>query len=323
MTNHKSHHIFIYLGILILLFALVFGMKYFKSLYSFEETGVTVAEQNYDAGALTESPFVPVEVGGKENIPLNFTYPTDISSFDTSVLLSTQENLLLPSLGKYIKYRNLIANQIKEQGINFAGKYHVISVPNGPENGSVYIFNLETGQQLKIDNIPALSIKSHPRSKNLIVYNWNSLPHDQTDEKIFYWNEVTQNFDISGLKDSSKNCLFEDNLDFCVEVVHSNDPNKPTPNDVSITVEDSNGNSQKIYSIDNLGMSLASANYLEILSLKKNTDDIYEIIFVEGLSGYGESDPKIIEYSKSSGFVDLSKELSSERTEEYILARFK
>ena len=61
MTNHKSHHIFIYLGLLIGIFILFFGFNYFKSLYNFNEATVVVSDQDYNNGVLTESPFVPVE----------------------------------------------------------------------------------------------------------------------------------------------------------------------------------------------------------------------------------------------------------------------
>ena len=61
MTNHKSHHIFIYLGILIGIFILVFGIHYFQSNYTFEKIEPAVTEQNYDDGPLTKSPFVSNE----------------------------------------------------------------------------------------------------------------------------------------------------------------------------------------------------------------------------------------------------------------------
>ena len=61
VTNHKSHRIFIYLGILVAIFILFFGFNYLKSVYILNEAAVIVSDQGYDTGALTESPFISLK----------------------------------------------------------------------------------------------------------------------------------------------------------------------------------------------------------------------------------------------------------------------
>lgn len=58
MKTHKSHHIFTYLGLLALLFVLVFGVHYFQSNYSFEDMATLDNSQDYEEGRDTVNPFV-------------------------------------------------------------------------------------------------------------------------------------------------------------------------------------------------------------------------------------------------------------------------
>lgn len=54
--KHNSHYIFALLGVLILLFLVVFGTRYFQGQYSFEPVAVA-GPQAYDDGVSIENPF--------------------------------------------------------------------------------------------------------------------------------------------------------------------------------------------------------------------------------------------------------------------------
>ncbi|MCA9352648.1 hypothetical protein KC901_00515 [Patescibacteria group bacterium] len=58
-THHKSHHIFAYLGILLLIFVVFFGVRYFQSEYTFENILVGKSAQSYEDGEVTANPFFP------------------------------------------------------------------------------------------------------------------------------------------------------------------------------------------------------------------------------------------------------------------------
>lgn len=66
--KHNSHHIFVLLGILILLFLIIFGIRYFQSQYSFGKNDITIDNtQNYEDGVNTQNPFSnPSEEDKKE-----------------------------------------------------------------------------------------------------------------------------------------------------------------------------------------------------------------------------------------------------------------
>lgn len=56
--KHNSHHIFLYLGLLVLLFVLVFGIRYFASQYTYSSKGIEINNsQDYDDGLRTYNPF--------------------------------------------------------------------------------------------------------------------------------------------------------------------------------------------------------------------------------------------------------------------------
>lgn len=57
MKNHKSHHIFLYLGLLVLLFVFVFGVHYFQGTYQFKEVVTIETTSSYDEGIDTINPF--------------------------------------------------------------------------------------------------------------------------------------------------------------------------------------------------------------------------------------------------------------------------
>lgn len=57
MKNHKSHHIFLYLGLLVLLFVGVFSVHYFQGTYKFTEVIATNNTGSYDEGIDIINPF--------------------------------------------------------------------------------------------------------------------------------------------------------------------------------------------------------------------------------------------------------------------------
>lgn len=61
--KHNSHHIFLFLGLLVLLFIIVFGIRHFQSEYSYSDNEVIFDNsQNYQDGVPSENPFtVPLE----------------------------------------------------------------------------------------------------------------------------------------------------------------------------------------------------------------------------------------------------------------------
>ena len=65
-------------------------------------------------------------------------------------------------------------------------------------------------------------------------------------------------------------------------------------------------------------MSLGSLNFIDILSFTSEDGNLYDLVFVQGLSGYGESEPKLIRYSKQSNEVDLSQSLTQEQIDFFI-----
>ena len=56
--HHKSHHIFIFLGALLVIFLVFFGLRYFQSEYDFENI-LTNNQQSYEEGDNSISPFLP------------------------------------------------------------------------------------------------------------------------------------------------------------------------------------------------------------------------------------------------------------------------
>lgn len=58
MKKHNSHHIFIYLGLLALLFVVIFGLRYFQGEYKFSDVVIENRSSSYDEGINTINPFV-------------------------------------------------------------------------------------------------------------------------------------------------------------------------------------------------------------------------------------------------------------------------
>ena len=56
--HHQSHHIFAFLGALLLIFIIFFGIQAFEKTYNFEDISVDDAQGYYD-GANTTNPFFP------------------------------------------------------------------------------------------------------------------------------------------------------------------------------------------------------------------------------------------------------------------------
>lgn len=76
--KHNSHHIFLFLGLLVALFIIIFGVRYFQPEYRFDE-GIQVENtQGYDDGTSIKNPFsnpLPEDVPGPAMIPI--TDPLD------------------------------------------------------------------------------------------------------------------------------------------------------------------------------------------------------------------------------------------------------
>ena len=72
--KHNSHHIFVLLGLLIFVFLLIFGIRYFQSEYSFGQSREVQNSQNIDSGFSINNPFLePLE----EDIEIPDTPLTD------------------------------------------------------------------------------------------------------------------------------------------------------------------------------------------------------------------------------------------------------
>ncbi|MFT7016429.1 MAG: hypothetical protein ACJATX_000392, partial [Candidatus Paceibacteria bacterium] len=56
--HHKSHHIFAFLGALLLIFIVFFGVQYFQQQYTFESVALDNS-QSYEEGDDTTNPFLP------------------------------------------------------------------------------------------------------------------------------------------------------------------------------------------------------------------------------------------------------------------------
>lgn len=76
--KHNSHHIFLYLGLLTLLFILVFGIRYFASEYTYSPNGIEINNsQDYEDGLSSFNPFsersqeqINVDQSGQQIIPI-------------------------------------------------------------------------------------------------------------------------------------------------------------------------------------------------------------------------------------------------------------
>lgn len=55
--KHNSHHIFLFLGLLVLLFIIIFGIGYFQSEYRFDGAIEIDNTQNYEEGITIVNPF--------------------------------------------------------------------------------------------------------------------------------------------------------------------------------------------------------------------------------------------------------------------------
>ncbi|MFT7328230.1 MAG: hypothetical protein ACI870_000416 [Crocinitomicaceae bacterium] len=119
--NHSSHIIFVYLGALLLLFILVFGIHYFQSQYTFEVVDTLDASQDYDDGKKLYNPFttnIEKEISldpyyrwvSFESETVTFKYP-DIFSLQ---VFNSSYIKILP--GKFNSYReNDCAEYLDEQ----------------------------------------------------------------------------------------------------------------------------------------------------------------------------------------------------------------
>jgi hypothetical protein len=57
--KHNSHHIFLFLGFLILLFILIFGIRHFASEYTYSKDGIEIDNsQSYDDSLYSLNPFM-------------------------------------------------------------------------------------------------------------------------------------------------------------------------------------------------------------------------------------------------------------------------
>jgi hypothetical protein len=92
--KHNSHYIFLFLGLLVLLFVLIFGVRYFQSSYFFSDREIILDNtQDYNDGVAIENPFTNPLVENKESSQ-EIIPSTDIS-FSNELLA---ENIsLLPS----------------------------------------------------------------------------------------------------------------------------------------------------------------------------------------------------------------------------------
>jgi len=59
------------------------------------------------------------------------------------------------------------------------------------------------------------------------------------------------------------------------------------------------GEKEVVYEIENPGPSHTQSNFLRIDGVELNSEDEYEITYVQGSSGHGETDPKVISYSST------------------------
>lgn len=65
--KHNSHHIFLYLGLLVLLFIFVFGIRHFASEYTFSKEGIEINNsQDYEDGIRSSNPFSERSNEGKQ-----------------------------------------------------------------------------------------------------------------------------------------------------------------------------------------------------------------------------------------------------------------
>jgi len=77
MTKHKSHHIFAYLGVLTLVFIVIFGVRYFNVEYRFDDVEVINNSQAYEEGTSTKNPFI-------QHVYADFAAEPDWSTVGTS-----------------------------------------------------------------------------------------------------------------------------------------------------------------------------------------------------------------------------------------------
>jgi hypothetical protein len=162
MTNHKSHHIFIYLGILILLFALVFGMKYFKSLYNFDQVDVVVSNQSYDTGALTESPFVPVETNENEEVD-PFTAKKKYTIGLSDIEINSNDECLF--LGEYIAISYIKSPSVCERYDYFDSNEYIYRLVGESDKYLIYSFNFDIYEEFFLINLEEV----FGRKKNTMI----------------------------------------------------------------------------------------------------------------------------------------------------------
>jgi len=65
--KHNSHHIFLFLGLLILLFIFIFGIRHFASEYTYDKKDTEINNsQNYEDGLHTNNPFNTISEENRE-----------------------------------------------------------------------------------------------------------------------------------------------------------------------------------------------------------------------------------------------------------------
>ncbi|MCI5051093.1 MAG: hypothetical protein MRY57_02195 [Candidatus Pacebacteria bacterium] len=76
--KHNSHHIFGLLGLLVLVFLIIFGLRYFVSEYSFGETQNVENTQSYEDGVSENNPFTnPIETESETEVEVEIIPITD------------------------------------------------------------------------------------------------------------------------------------------------------------------------------------------------------------------------------------------------------
>ena len=114
--KHHSHIIFLLIGLLVLIFALIFGVQYFKSEYSFNDVIPESSEQSYDEGSLTDNPFVtslpeqPSEIlRSFASDYLRFSYP---ARFDLRIMNARSTQVLALSGDRDVSNCSIITDEM-------------------------------------------------------------------------------------------------------------------------------------------------------------------------------------------------------------------
>ena len=169
--HHKSHHIFTFLGVLLLIFIIFFGIRYFQSTYTFENAFVDNSAQDYEEGIDTTNPFLP--------------HPDDVSELDNTRWIrfgSDTLSFLYPN-----RYALRIANG------NYISIIPPLAKNEAPSDCNQYSDEQERTQCLNPDMSPYIIVEL-VASDNNISFQEESIQDVTIDDQIWQRSSYQDEF---------------------------------------------------------------------------------------------------------------------------------